>query len=384
MTPAATAENITVYVSGYRHDDLIASQQFDYTEDNVLSGDLDATMTLVKLSKDFRGLTEVTITYNTTNIDTPPSFIGDDFKYNVYVTGTHYIPAGQTHSRRQPLSPTAGRLPRPGGDGPPAEPGSAASRGQRRCGRLVGGRRHQLRVFLLELLDHRGGRDDPVRVALARRLLLAPGAGGLALVGGAVAVEAVTDGGVQVDDLLLGAGVPPEALGVRDEIAAVGVGAHLGGLVARVVVVGEVDLVAVLVADHGLHRDVVEPEGSTTSSRPSPSATRLPPRLSAGAENAFRVISGLRPPCSAGTSKSTLVASAAAAFTFAGARPRLKVCAIFAWLPRSVPFQATSWMFQLSMSQKPRSLSIVAVARGVYWPSVPKTCGDLSDATPWT
>ena len=36
---------------------------------------------------------------------------------------------------------------------------------------------------------------------------------------------------------------------MRDEVAAVGVGAHLGGLVARIVFVGEVDLVAVLVAD---------------------------------------------------------------------------------------------------------------------------------------
>ena len=129
-------------------------------------------MTLAKLSKDFRGLTEVTITYNTTNIDTPPSFIGDDFKYNVYVTGTHYIPAGR-RARADSRSCDGGPSPSPWGDGPPSEPGSAASRGHRGCGRLVGGRRHQLRVHLLELLDHRGGRDDPVRVGLPRRLLLA-------------------------------------------------------------------------------------------------------------------------------------------------------------------------------------------------------------------
>lgn len=48
-------------------------------------------MDLAVLSKDFRGLTEVTITYNQTNtIDTPPAFIGDDFKYNVYLKGTGY------------------------------------------------------------------------------------------------------------------------------------------------------------------------------------------------------------------------------------------------------------------------------------------------------
>jgi hypothetical protein len=86
-------------VSGYRSNDLIASQQFDYGEDNVLNANLDAPMDLAVLSRDFRGLTEVTITYNQTNtIDTPPAFIGDDFKYNVYLKGT------ATHGRDSRVS----------------------------------------------------------------------------------------------------------------------------------------------------------------------------------------------------------------------------------------------------------------------------------------
>ena len=90
-TPVATAENCTVYISGYRGNKLIASQQLDYEGDNVLNGDLDAPMDLAVLSKYFKGLTEVTITYNQTNtVDTPPAFIADNFKYNVYLKGTGY------------------------------------------------------------------------------------------------------------------------------------------------------------------------------------------------------------------------------------------------------------------------------------------------------
>ena len=65
-----------VCVSCYRGSELAARQQFDYGEDTILNGDLDAFMDLAVLSSDFTGLTEVTIIYNQTNtIDTPPAFI---------------------------------------------------------------------------------------------------------------------------------------------------------------------------------------------------------------------------------------------------------------------------------------------------------------------
>ena len=71
-----TAEKCTVCVSCYRGSDLVASQRFDYGEDAILNGDLDAFIGLAVLISDFTSLTEVTIIYNQTNtIDTPPAFI---------------------------------------------------------------------------------------------------------------------------------------------------------------------------------------------------------------------------------------------------------------------------------------------------------------------
>lgn len=86
VTPVATAENCTITVTGYRWDDVVATQSFDYTQDEVLVLELDATMSLAKLDWTFTHLTAVDITYtNTADLDTPPSAIFDNFWYTVFL-----------------------------------------------------------------------------------------------------------------------------------------------------------------------------------------------------------------------------------------------------------------------------------------------------------
>jgi hypothetical protein len=81
-----------VTVTGYQKDAQVATQNFTYAEDNVLSADLDATMLLATLNSDFKGLTQVNITYTQSDtIDAPPAFIGDNFEYLVYLEdGKHW------------------------------------------------------------------------------------------------------------------------------------------------------------------------------------------------------------------------------------------------------------------------------------------------------
>ena len=65
---------------------MVATQDLVYDLDNLPSSiDLDAPMVKAKLSKDFVGLTRVEITYSESQFDTPPAFLGDDFKYTVYL-----------------------------------------------------------------------------------------------------------------------------------------------------------------------------------------------------------------------------------------------------------------------------------------------------------
>lgn len=86
-TPVATPENCTITVTGYSGSTVVATQEFDYGEDVLpFSVDLNAPMLKAKLNHKFRLLTSVAITYDQTNsIDTPPAFLGDDFKYTVYL-----------------------------------------------------------------------------------------------------------------------------------------------------------------------------------------------------------------------------------------------------------------------------------------------------------
>lgn len=75
-------------MTGYRKDEVVATQNFTYGQDDVLRLNLDATMSLAKLDKEFSFLTEVDFTYEAAEgIDTPPSFLGDDFVYAVYLKG---------------------------------------------------------------------------------------------------------------------------------------------------------------------------------------------------------------------------------------------------------------------------------------------------------
>lgn len=66
----------------------MATQTFTYSGDSVLTGNLDATMTLGTFTSDFKALTEVDFTYAASNtVDAPPSLIVDDVKYVVYLKG---------------------------------------------------------------------------------------------------------------------------------------------------------------------------------------------------------------------------------------------------------------------------------------------------------
>ena len=66
---------------------MVATQEFDYDEDHLpFSVDLDGPMLKAKLSKKFSLLTSVAFTYEASSGgDTPPAFLGDDFKYTVYL-----------------------------------------------------------------------------------------------------------------------------------------------------------------------------------------------------------------------------------------------------------------------------------------------------------
>lgn len=73
-------------VTGYVGDLEVASQNFTYGQDQVLTGNLDATMDLAVLDDDFTSLTEVDFTYTQSNdIDSPPSLLLDNVKYLVYL-----------------------------------------------------------------------------------------------------------------------------------------------------------------------------------------------------------------------------------------------------------------------------------------------------------